>query len=47
MSPIPTTDPARWRRIESILDLAMDLPPAERSALLDQSCAGDQACAPR
>ncbi|HEX5717135.1 MAG TPA: serine/threonine-protein kinase, partial [Thermoanaerobaculia bacterium] len=41
MSPIPTTDPTRWRRIESILDLALDLPPEERSALLDQSCAGD------
>lgn len=39
----PTTDPARWRRIESILDLALDLPAAERSALLDESCAGDPA----
>ena len=43
MSPIPTMDPARWRRIESILDLALDLPSAERSALLDESCAGDAA----
>ncbi len=43
MSPVPTTDPARWRRIESILDLALDLPTAERSALLDKSCAGDPA----
>jgi len=41
MSPVAPTDPARWRRIESILDLALDLPPAERSALLDQSCADD------
>jgi tetratricopeptide (TPR) repeat protein len=41
MSSMPITDPARWRRIESILDLALDLPPAERSALLDESCADD------
>ena len=39
----PTTNPARWRRIESILDLALDLPLAERRALLDESCAGDPA----
>src|SRR5687767_1602795 len=41
MSPVLITDPAHWRRIESILDLALDLPPAQRSALLDESCAGD------
>jgi len=41
MSPLPPTDLARWRRVEAILDVALDLPPEERSALLDQSCAGD------
>lgn len=41
MSPALPTDAARWRHIESILDLALDLSPAERSALLDESCAGD------
>jgi len=30
-----------WRRVEAILDLALDLSPGERSAFLDQSCAGD------
>jgi serine/threonine-protein kinase len=37
----PPTDPARWRRIEAILDLALDLPPAEQGALLDEACAND------
>jgi serine/threonine protein kinase/tetratricopeptide (TPR) repeat protein len=41
MSPLPPTDFARWRRVEAILDVALDLSPEERSALLDQSCAGD------
>lgn len=41
MSPVLPLDPARWRRIESILDLALDLSPMERSSLLDESCAGD------
>jgi serine/threonine protein kinase/tetratricopeptide (TPR) repeat protein len=41
MSPVLPTDPARWRRIESVLDLALDLSSAERSALLDESCVGD------
>ncbi len=35
------TDVAHWRRIEAILDLVLDLPPEEHSALLDQACAGD------
>lgn len=30
-----------WRRVEAVLDLALDLSPDERSAFLDQSCAGD------
>ncbi|HVR98127.1 MAG TPA: hypothetical protein VMW27_16030, partial [Thermoanaerobaculia bacterium] len=37
----PPMDPERWRRIESLLDQMLDLPPAERSALLDTACAGD------
>jgi len=41
MSPVLPTDPARWRHIESILDLALDLSSAERSAILDESCADD------
>ena len=41
MSPLPPTDLARWRRVEAILDVALDLSPEERSALLDQSCTGD------
>ncbi len=41
MKPIPPVDVTRWRRIEAILDVALDLPPAERGALLDQACAGD------
>lgn len=31
----------RWRRIEPILDLALDLPPEEHDTLLDEACAGD------
>ncbi len=37
----PPTDLARWRRIEAILDLALDLPSEERTPLLDEACAGD------
>ncbi len=36
---LPTGD--RWRRLEPILDAALDLPPLERTAYLDASCAGD------
>ncbi len=31
----------RWRRIEAVLDEALELPEEERSACLDQACAGD------
>src|ERR1044071_5852299 len=41
MSPARTTDLDRWRRIEAILDLALDLPAEDRTALLDSACAGD------
>jgi serine/threonine protein kinase len=35
-------DPAEWRRVEAVLDRAMLLEPAGRSAFLDEACAGDQ-----
>ena len=41
MSPLPPMGLARWRRVEAILDVALELSPEERSVLLDQSCAGD------
>lgn len=31
----------RWHRIESVLDAALECAPAERAALLDKTCAGD------
>jgi serine/threonine-protein kinase len=31
----------RWRRVEPILDRALELPPEQRTAFLDQACAGD------
>ncbi len=34
-------DADRWREIEEVLDAALDLPPAERSAFLDERCAED------
>jgi tetratricopeptide (TPR) repeat protein len=34
-------DPERWRRIEPILDRALDLPAEERRAFLDEACGGD------
>lgn len=37
----PTGD--RWRRLEPILDAALDLSPRERTAYLDASCADDPA----
>jgi serine/threonine-protein kinase len=36
-----TPDLDRWRRIAAILDPALDLPAEERSAFLDETCAGD------
>ncbi len=38
---IPAANPALWRRIEPVLDRALELPPAEWSALLERACAGD------
>src|SRR5262249_21618475 len=36
-------DPERWRRVSSVLDAALDLPPEARSGYLDDACAGDAA----
>jgi Tol biopolymer transport system component len=38
-------NPDRWQRIEALLDAALDLPPAERAAFLDQECAAEPALA--
>jgi serine/threonine-protein kinase len=32
---------ARWRRVDALLDAALDLEPHERGAWLDRACAGD------
>jgi eukaryotic-like serine/threonine-protein kinase len=34
-------DPRRWRRMQPILDQALDLPAGERMAWLDEACAAD------
>ena len=34
-------DPERWRRVEALLDAALDLPEAEREAFLEQECADE------
>jgi TolB-like protein/Flp pilus assembly protein TadD len=34
-------NPGNWRRLEDLFHEAADLPPAERSAFLDQACRGD------
>src|SRR2546425_1080304 len=36
-----TIDPAQWRRLSPILDAALELPPEQRAAYLDEACAGD------
>ncbi len=36
-------DSSRWSRIAGLFDAAVDLPPAERAALLDAECGGDRA----
>jgi serine/threonine-protein kinase len=35
-------DPERWRRLSSVLDAALDLPPEARSRYLDAACQGDE-----
>lgn len=41
MTPPLPADLDRWQRIEAILDQVLDLPPAERTALLGSACAED------
>ncbi len=41
MKPRHPLDVDQWRRIEPLLDEALDLPPEERSAFLDSACADD------
>ena len=36
-----STDPERWRRIEATLTAALEVPTAERAAVLDTLCAGE------
>jgi len=36
-------DATAWERVEAILDLALDAPPEERSAVLDRECGIDEA----
>ncbi len=33
--------PERWRQVEEVLQAALDRPPVERAAFLDEACAGD------
>ncbi len=33
--------PERWRQVEDVFQAALDCPPPERAALLDEACAGD------
>jgi Tol biopolymer transport system component len=32
----------RWRQLDQLLDAALERPPAERAAFLDEACAGDE-----
>jgi formylglycine-generating enzyme required for sulfatase activity/dienelactone hydrolase len=36
-------EPERWRRIDSLLEQALDLPPEDRPAFLEAACDGDHA----
>jgi len=45
MSGSVPADPQRWKRIEEILDEAIELPSGERAALVEALCAGDLALA--
>jgi Tol biopolymer transport system component len=35
-------DAERWQRIDELVQVAVELPPAERAAFLDEACAGDE-----
>lgn len=41
MNPNLPKDPERWRRIEAILDEALELPEEDRLSFLDRVCSGD------
>src|SRR5262249_48505524 len=36
-------EPERWKQIDQLLEAALDRPPGERAAFLNQACAGDAA----
>jgi hypothetical protein len=36
-------DSDRWKQVDSLLQAAWELPPAERTEFLRQACAGDEA----
>src|SRR5256885_2049858 len=38
-----STSTERWRRLQAVLDGALDLPPGDAAAYLDRACAGDEA----
>src|SRR5438552_3456625 len=38
----PTMNPARWKRVDSLLKSAISRPPQERDAYLASECADDQ-----
>jgi serine/threonine protein kinase/TolB-like protein/tetratricopeptide (TPR) repeat protein len=40
---VGTPSPERWRRIEELLDAALELPPKEQAALLERACGDDLA----
>ncbi|HEX7049292.1 MAG TPA: serine/threonine-protein kinase [Longimicrobiales bacterium] len=42
-TPAPILPPERWHALEPLLDAALELPPADRGAFLDDACAGDAA----
>lgn len=41
MSPATSTDPARWRRLETLFYQASDMATPDRAAFLDEACGGD------
>ena len=36
-------EPERWKQIDQLLEAALDRPPSQRAAFLNQACAGDAA----
>src|SRR5262245_60481679 len=38
-----TINPERWKKIDELLDVVLELEPDKRSAFLQQACAGDEA----